>query len=83
MSSSSNDLDTLESMSFGSVSFEELLGHCNEVYKRNQNDLIELEDRLRNFGYAPGDYSCDVPVFCRFKISFAAVENDIQLRNVV
>lgn len=56
VSNSSYDLDTLESMSFGSVSFEELLGHCNEVFKRSQNDIIELEDRLRSFGYVPGDY---------------------------
>uniref|UniRef100_A0A5B7BE06 Uncharacterized protein n=1 Tax=Davidia involucrata TaxID=16924 RepID=A0A5B7BE06_DAVIN len=40
-------------MSFGTVSFEELLGHCNEVYKKNQSDLVELEDRLRSFGYFP------------------------------
>ncbi|KAE9465692.1 hypothetical protein C3L33_02400, partial [Rhododendron williamsianum] len=34
-------------------SFEELLGYCNEVYKKNQSDLSELEDHLRTFGYAP------------------------------
>lgn len=43
-------------MSFGTVSFEELLGHCNEVYKKNQSDLIQLEDRLKDFGYVPGTY---------------------------
>ncbi|XAR64831.1 hypothetical protein NMG60_11008691 [Bertholletia excelsa] len=53
LSSTSGDLDLLESMSLGTVSFEELLGHCNEVYKRNQSDLPEIEDRLRNFGYIP------------------------------
>ncbi|XP_058204341.1 uncharacterized protein LOC131318523 isoform X2 [Rhododendron vialii] len=49
----SSDLNLLESMSFGTVSFEELLGYCNEVYKKNQSDLSELEDHLRAFGYAP------------------------------
>ncbi|PKI32804.1 hypothetical protein CRG98_046797 [Punica granatum] len=55
VSSCSNDLNMLDSMSFGTVSFEELLGHCNEVFKMNQNALIELEDRLRSFGYDPGN----------------------------
>ncbi|KAJ7975927.1 Methyl-CpG-binding domain protein 4 [Quillaja saponaria] len=54
VSSASSDLDLLESMSFGTVSFEELLGHCNEVYKKNQTDLIELEHRLTSYGYVPG-----------------------------
>ncbi|XP_077243004.1 uncharacterized protein LOC143883548 isoform X3 [Tasmannia lanceolata] len=40
-------------MAFETVSFEELLGHCNEVYKKSQNDLTDLEDRLRSFGYVP------------------------------
>ncbi|KAK4749253.1 hypothetical protein SAY87_026702 [Trapa incisa] len=53
VSSSSNDFDILESISLGSVSFEELLGHCYEVFKRNQSDLTELEDYLRSFGYVP------------------------------
>lgn len=44
-------------MSFGTVSFEELLGYCNEVYKKNQSDLSELEDHLRTFGYARGTFS--------------------------
>lgn len=49
-----SDLNLLESMSFDTVSFEELLGHCNEVYKKNQTDILELEDRLSAFGYVPG-----------------------------
>uniref|UniRef100_A0A7N2KVS4 Uncharacterized protein n=1 Tax=Quercus lobata TaxID=97700 RepID=A0A7N2KVS4_QUELO len=40
-------------MTFGTVSFEELLGYCNEVYKKNQSDLTELELRLKDFGYSP------------------------------
>lgn len=53
ISSASSDLNLLETMSFGTVSFEELLGHCSEVYKKNQSDLSELEDRLRDYGYVP------------------------------
>ncbi|GLT88381.1 hypothetical protein SLE2022_064080 [Rubroshorea leprosula] len=49
------DLNFLDSMSFGTVSFEELLGHCYEVFNKNQNDLLELEDRLKNIGYVPGE----------------------------
>ncbi|KAI3683724.1 hypothetical protein L1987_84238 [Smallanthus sonchifolius] len=54
VSTATSDLNLLESMSFDTVSFEELLGHCNEIYKKNQNDIIELEDRLSAFGYVPG-----------------------------
>ncbi|OVA04829.1 hypothetical protein BVC80_8659g6 [Macleaya cordata] len=53
VSSASADLNLLESMAFGTVSFEELLGHCNELYKKNQSDLIVLEDRLKSFDYIP------------------------------
>lgn len=53
VSTSSADLELLDSMS-STVSFEELLGHCNELYKKNQTDLIELEDRLKScYGYVP------------------------------
>lgn len=55
VSSASSDLNVLDSMSFGTVSFEELLGHCNEIYKKNQSDLSELQDRLKSLGYCvPG-----------------------------
>lgn len=63
VSSTSSDLNLLESMSFGTVSFEELLGHCNEVYKKNQVDILELEDRLKSFGYVPGMVA---PIFFHF-----------------
>ncbi|KAK9090159.1 hypothetical protein Sjap_023336 [Stephania japonica] len=53
VSAASTDLNLLESMAFGTVSFEELLGHCNEVYKKNESDLVEIEDRLAGFGYVP------------------------------
>ncbi|XP_056158786.1 uncharacterized protein LOC130134901 [Syzygium oleosum] len=53
VSTASGDLELLDSMSFGTVSFEELLGHCNEVFKKNQSDLAQLEERLTSFGYVP------------------------------
>ncbi|XP_056158788.1 uncharacterized protein LOC115667102 isoform X2 [Syzygium oleosum] len=53
LSTASGDLELLDSMSFGTVSFEELLGHCNEVFKKNQSDLAQLEERLKSFGYVP------------------------------
>ncbi|XP_056158783.1 uncharacterized protein LOC115666419 isoform X3 [Syzygium oleosum] len=53
VSTASGDLELLDSMSFGTVSFEELLGHCNEVFKKNQSDLAQLEERLKSFGYVP------------------------------
>ncbi|PIN06818.1 hypothetical protein CDL12_20626 [Handroanthus impetiginosus] len=43
-----DDLNMLESMSFATVSFEELLGHCNEVLRKNQNDIFVLQDHLRS-----------------------------------
>ncbi|KVI00059.1 hypothetical protein Ccrd_021709 [Cynara cardunculus var. scolymus] len=53
VSTATSDLNLLESMTSDTVSFEELLGHCNEVFKKNQNDIVELEDRLSVFGYVP------------------------------
>ncbi|KAL5545634.1 hypothetical protein UlMin_005321 [Ulmus minor] len=53
VSSASNELNLLESMSLGTVSFEELLGHCNEIYKENENHLLQLQDRLKPLGYIP------------------------------
>ncbi|XP_068651297.1 uncharacterized protein [Aristolochia californica] len=53
ISAASTDLNFLESMAFGTISFEELLGHCNELYKKNLSDVVELENHLRTFGYEP------------------------------
>ncbi|KAH1258916.1 hypothetical protein GmHk_03G008522 [Glycine max] len=52
VSTASADLDMLDSMSFGTVSFEELLGHCNELYKKNHSDLFQIQDRLQSYGYS-------------------------------
>ncbi|KAG7549767.1 hypothetical protein ISN45_Aa06g006140 [Arabidopsis thaliana x Arabidopsis arenosa] len=53
ISTAASELNFLESMSFGTVSFEELLGHCSQIYKNNQDDLLNLQDRLTDFGYVP------------------------------
>ncbi|TYK25364.1 putative UPF0184 protein [Cucumis melo var. makuwa] len=47
------DLNFLESMSLETVSFEELLGHVSEVYKKNETDLLELQKQLKGVGYVP------------------------------
>ncbi|KAK3435855.1 hypothetical protein EUGRSUZ_C00285 [Eucalyptus grandis] len=57
VSTASSDLNLLDAMSFGTVSFEELLGHCNKVFQKNQSDLAQLEERLKSFGYIPGTLS--------------------------
>ncbi|XP_027172542.1 uncharacterized protein LOC113775903 isoform X2 [Coffea eugenioides] len=43
ISSTSTDLNLLESMSCDTVSFEELLGHCTQVYNHNQIHLLALQ----------------------------------------
>ncbi|CAI8614991.1 unnamed protein product [Vicia faba] len=52
VSTATSDLEMLESMS-STVSFQELLGHCNELYKINQSDMHQLEDHLKTYGYVP------------------------------
>ena len=63
VSIATNDLNLLDSMTLGTDSFEELLGHCNEVYKKNQSDLTELELHLKDFGYSPDTISRSIPVW--------------------
>lgn len=53
VSTAGSELNLLESMSLGTVSLEELLGHCNEVYKNNQIHLLQLQDRLQLLGFVP------------------------------
>ncbi|ESQ40490.1 hypothetical protein EUTSA_v10014358mg [Eutrema salsugineum] len=53
LSTADSELNFLDSMSFGTVSFEELLGHSNQIYKNNQEDLLRLQDCLTDFGYVP------------------------------
>lgn len=56
VSSIMGDLNLLESMSLGTVSFEELLGHCNQLYKLNHSHLLHLHSHLQSFHYiSPSD----------------------------
>jgi hypothetical protein len=41
-------------MTIDTISFQELLGHCNQIYKQNEGSLAVLEDRLKEYGYEPG-----------------------------
>ncbi|XP_057524892.1 uncharacterized protein LOC130804468 isoform X2 [Amaranthus tricolor] len=49
------DLNLLESMSLGTVSFEELLGHCNQLYKLNHSQLLHLHSTLQSLSYISPD----------------------------
>lgn len=55
VAAAASDLELLEDMAMGTVSVAELLGHCLEVYKRNQDYVDLLQDRLSSFGYVPGN----------------------------
>lgn len=57
VSSANGDLNHLDSMVLGTVSFEELLGHCNEVLKINQKYISDIEDQMSQFGYVPGKWT--------------------------
>ncbi|KMZ56708.1 hypothetical protein ZOSMA_92G00730 [Zostera marina] len=45
--------ERLESLTIGTVSSEELLGHCNEVYKMHEMHIRNLEEFLSGYGYVP------------------------------
>ncbi|KAK9733205.1 hypothetical protein RND81_04G051200 [Saponaria officinalis] len=45
------DLNLMDSMSFATVSFEELLGHCDQLYQQNHSQLLHLHAHLQSFGY--------------------------------
>ncbi|CAL4957632.1 unnamed protein product [Urochloa decumbens] len=47
------DVEHLESMACGAVSFEELLGHCSEALKVYARHAEVIESRLASFGYEP------------------------------
>ncbi|KAL2900894.1 putative ribulose bisphosphate carboxylase-like protein [Bienertia sinuspersici] len=53
VASLTGDLNLLESMSLGAVSFEELLGHCNQLYKLNHSQLVHLHSHLLSLSYIP------------------------------
>lgn len=46
-------------MTLGAVSFEELLGHCHELFKHNQSTLSNLHSHLLSQCYLPSDDGVD------------------------
>jgi hypothetical protein len=59
------DLQHLESMTFGAVSFAELLGHCGEALKVYERHFDDIQVRLASFGYVPPGN--DSQSLCRFR----------------
>jgi hypothetical protein len=55
------DLSRLESMAFGTVSFEELLGHCGEALSMFSRHADAIESRLVAFGYVPPGSTNSLP----------------------
>ncbi|PAN21966.1 hypothetical protein PAHAL_3G503300 [Panicum hallii] len=54
------DVARLESMVFGAVSFEELLGHCGEALSVYARHADAIESRLASFGYEPPEVEPEV-----------------------
>ncbi|KAK9068529.1 hypothetical protein SSX86_012644 [Deinandra increscens subsp. villosa] len=81
VSTATGDLNLLESMSFDTVSFEELLGHCNEIYKKNQNDIVELEDRLSAYGYVPGIICLEIDEAAEVDMNYSQPNTSLELKN--
>ncbi|CAO2180566.1 unnamed protein product [Urochloa humidicola] len=54
------DLEHLESMACGAVSFEELLGHCVEALNVYARHADVIESRLAAFGYEPPEVEPEV-----------------------
>ncbi|KAF3789505.1 hypothetical protein EJ110_NYTH18139 [Nymphaea thermarum] len=57
VSSLYGDLESLGSMVADTVSFEELLGHCNEIYKYNAIRIAQLEDKMKELGIDLSSFS--------------------------
>ncbi|XP_062203340.1 uncharacterized protein LOC133905539 isoform X2 [Phragmites australis] len=56
------DLQRLESMAFGAVSFEELLGHCGEALNVYARHADAIQTRLASFGYEPPEVEPEADV---------------------
>ncbi|KAJ1266510.1 hypothetical protein BS78_08G156700 [Paspalum vaginatum] len=56
------DLQRLESMAFGAVSFEELLGHCGEALSVYARHADAVQSRLASFGYEPPEMEVEPEV---------------------
>ncbi|KAJ6827532.1 uncharacterized protein M6B38_126770 [Iris pallida] len=52
-STTGGDLDLLDSMAMGTVSFEELLGHFTELHRTNAKYIAGIQGRMESFGYVP------------------------------
>lgn len=59
MEAANEDLAHLDSMTFGAVSFEELLGHCGEALNVYARHADAIESRLASFGYESPSNSTD------------------------
>ncbi|TYH64690.1 hypothetical protein ES332_D06G161700v1 [Gossypium tomentosum] len=59
VSTATADLNLLESMSLDTVSFEELLGHCYQIFNNNQTHLLHLKNHLKPLGYLPFEIEND------------------------
>ena len=56
ISSANQAVERLESRTVNTISFQEILGHLKEIYKKNERNISALEERLTDYGYtAPGN----------------------------
>ncbi|KAJ1266493.1 hypothetical protein BS78_08G155200 [Paspalum vaginatum] len=56
------DLQRFESMAFGTVSFEELLGHCGEALSVYPRHAEAIQSRLASLGYEPPEVEVEPEV---------------------
>jgi hypothetical protein len=54
VSSVTADVEFLETMTTDTISFEELLANCTELYKQTEAGISVLETQLVQYGYIPG-----------------------------
>jgi hypothetical protein len=54
VSSALAKLQQLEERTTDTLSFEELLVHCDALYKLNEDGISKLELQLQQYGYTPG-----------------------------
>ena len=56
------DLQHIESIALGTVSFEELLGHCGEALNVYARHASALQSHLAPFGYEPAGNPIGFPI---------------------
>ncbi|KAJ7571130.1 hypothetical protein O6H91_01G150300 [Diphasiastrum complanatum] len=54
ISQTNTEVEALKGLTLGKISFEELVGHCMELYKENEVAINQLESHLTPFGYVSG-----------------------------